>query len=215
LVSPSPEVIAFTQEPLQGLGLLAALQETPYHVRAVLSDAVQFAETIAAAPPTVVLYDTSHDPSFEQLRRARSATPVPYFVALVAHLTAAQAAPLQDLGIHGVLRRNAPVADIVACLDRVSRGQHWTDSLYEPLFHHPRRSRLTAHETEMVRLVSAGLSNKQIGAALGITEGTVKGNLLKVFRKVGVADRLALAMYGVRCLGLESSPPESRVSNGL
>jgi DNA-binding CsgD family transcriptional regulator len=48
---------------------------------------------------------------------------------------------------------------------------------------------LTARETDVLRLVATGHSNKQIAVALGIGESTVKTHLLKVFEKLGVADR--------------------------
>ncbi len=48
---------------------------------------------------------------------------------------------------------------------------------------------LTARETDVLRLVATGHSNKQVAVALGIGESTVKTHLLKVFEKLGVADR--------------------------
>jgi len=48
---------------------------------------------------------------------------------------------------------------------------------------------LTTRETEVLRLVAAGRSNKQIAVDLGIGESTVKTHLLRVFDKLGVTDR--------------------------
>ena len=48
---------------------------------------------------------------------------------------------------------------------------------------------LTARETDVLRLVATGHSNKQIAVHLGIGEATVKTHLLKAFDKLGVADR--------------------------
>ena len=48
---------------------------------------------------------------------------------------------------------------------------------------------LTARELDVLRLVASGHSNKQAAAALGIGESTVKTHLLKIFDKLGVADR--------------------------
>jgi Bacterial regulatory proteins, luxR family len=47
-------------------------------------------------------------------------------------------------------------------------------------------------------LVAQGLSNKEIAWSLGITEGTVKVYLSKLFDKVGVADRLELALLALK-----------------
>ena len=57
---------------------------------------------------------------------------------------------------------------------------------------------LTRREREVLRLVARGESNKRIGAALGISEGTVKGYLSGVFGKLGVGDRTQAALWAVR-----------------
>jgi DNA-binding NarL/FixJ family response regulator len=54
---------------------------------------------------------------------------------------------------------------------------------------------LTDRETEVLRLASKGMANKQIARALGITERTVKVHLGNVFRRIGVSDRTSAAMW--------------------
>jgi DNA-binding NarL/FixJ family response regulator len=54
---------------------------------------------------------------------------------------------------------------------------------------------LSERETQVLRLVSKGLANKQIGRELGITERTVKVHLGNVFRRIGVGDRTSAAMW--------------------
>jgi two-component system, NarL family, nitrate/nitrite response regulator NarL len=53
---------------------------------------------------------------------------------------------------------------------------------------------LTAREREIANLVSQALTNKQIASLLNITEATVKAHLTVIFRKLGVSDRVALAL---------------------
>jgi DNA-binding CsgD family transcriptional regulator len=53
---------------------------------------------------------------------------------------------------------------------------------------------LTEREAEIAHLVAQGNNNKQIARMLEITERTVKSHLTEVFRKVGVNDRLSLAL---------------------
>jgi DNA-binding NarL/FixJ family response regulator len=52
---------------------------------------------------------------------------------------------------------------------------------------------LTARELAIAGLVAQGLRNKQIGAQLAITEGTVKLHLHSVYQKLGVTSRVELA----------------------
>jgi two-component system nitrate/nitrite response regulator NarL len=55
-------------------------------------------------------------------------------------------------------------------------------------------SHLTQRERQIAMLVCAGQANKQIGRELGISERTVKAHLTEIFRKLGISDRLMLAI---------------------
>ena len=57
---------------------------------------------------------------------------------------------------------------------------------------------LTARETEVVRLVSAGLSNRDIAAELFISEKTVARHLSNIFTKLGLTSRAAATAYAYR-----------------
>lgn len=58
-----------------------------------------------------------------------------------------------------------------------------------------RIDRLTPREREIAGLVGDGDSNKEIATKINVTEATVKAHLTAVFRKIGVSDRLRLALY--------------------
>lgn len=57
---------------------------------------------------------------------------------------------------------------------------------------------LTGRETDILRLIARGRSNKEIAAALHLTEGTVKGYVSTIFDKLGVEDRTQAALYAVK-----------------
>jgi DNA-binding NarL/FixJ family response regulator len=63
--------------------------------------------------------------------------------------------------------------------------------------------KLTARETEVLRLLARGLSNKEIGATLVIGEKTVKTHVSSILSKLGVPSRTQAALYAVR-IGLVS-----------
>lgn len=65
---------------------------------------------------------------------------------------------------------------------------------------------LTYREKEVLRMLITGLSNKEIGAPLGIEERTVKAHIAKMMRKVGVQNRIALSVHALTN-GLVSCQP--------
>lgn len=60
-----------------------------------------------------------------------------------------------------------------------------------------RRTSFTGRETQVLQLLVAGRSNKEIAAPLGIEERTVKAHVAKLMRKVGVQNRIALSVQAV------------------
>ena len=57
---------------------------------------------------------------------------------------------------------------------------------------------LTEREMSVLRLIAQGRSNKEIAAALFLTEGTVKGYISTIFDKLDVEDRTQAALYAVK-----------------
>jgi DNA-binding NarL/FixJ family response regulator len=70
-------------------------------------------------------------------------------------------------------------------------------------------SHLTSREREIAALVGRGLRNRDIAQRLGVAEKTVKGHLTSIFYKLGVADRLELALLAIKTR-LAPSPGDGR-----
>lgn len=60
-----------------------------------------------------------------------------------------------------------------------------------------RLERVTPRERQIVELLSAGASNKEIAKRLNVTERTVKAHLTAIFRKLGISGRLQLALFAL------------------
>jgi two-component system, NarL family, nitrate/nitrite response regulator NarL len=110
-------------------------------------------------------------------------------------------------GAHGILSREVEPEILVECLRKVASGEpwlesqaiHWVMEAYRGHTLRPSGARpkvqLTPKETLIVSCVTQGMKNKEIAIRVGTTEQVVKNYLRKVYDKLGVADRLELALY--------------------
>ncbi len=133
-------------------------------------------------------------------------------------------------GAHGILSREVEPELLVDCLRKVAAGEPWLESqaiqwVMEAYRGHSLRPsgarpkvQLTPKESLIVSCVTQGMKNKEIAVRVGTTEQVVKNYLRKVYDKLGVADRLELALY---CLshhvvdGIKPPPvPASTPHNG-
>lgn len=111
------------------------------------------------------------------------------------------------LGAKGVVLKQAASESLLVGIRKVHRGEMWIDqrivagvmeAMSKPAGRGaPRRSLLTARELEIVALVARGLRNKDVSEQLTISEQTVKNHLHSVYDKLGVSDRLELALYAL------------------
>ena len=120
-------------------------------------------------------------------------------------------------GAHGIVSREVEPELLVECLRKVASGQTWLDSqgvhwvmeAYRNQNSRPAGSRLkvqlTPKETLIVSCVTQGMKNKEIAIRVGTTEQVVKNYLRKVYDKLGVADRLELALYCLNHHVIDSS----------
>jgi two-component system, NarL family, nitrate/nitrite response regulator NarL len=73
-----------------------------------------------------------------------------------------------------------------------------------------RLGRVTPRERQIIDLLSAGASNKEIAKRLNVTERTVKAHLTAIFRKLGLSGRLQLALFALEH-GRSNREPEAAV----
>src|SRR5271163_3020308 len=133
-------------------------------------------------------------------------------------------------GAHSIVSREVEPEMLVECLRAVAQGEPWLESrsvawvmeAYRTQGARPTGSRpkvsLTPKESLIVSCVTQGMKNKEIAIRVGTTEQVVKNYLRKVYDKLGVADRLELALY---CLnhhvvdGVKPPPiPATAAQNG-
>lgn len=98
-----------------------------------------------------------------------------------------------EAGASGYLLKAAPAEELLAGVRSVAAGEvALSPAIAAQLvtrMRQPAPATLTARETEVLRLVAQGLSNRVIGEHLHLGEATVKTHLLRTFEKLGVSDR--------------------------
>jgi DNA-binding NarL/FixJ family response regulator len=107
-------------------------------------------------------------------------------------------------GISGVIYRNVSGESLVQCVRKVAKGETWVQDTQESketaendLVGARVRDRLTAKELKIVALIVQGYKNKEIATQLGTTEQVIKNYLRNVYDKIGVSDRLELALFTI------------------
>ena len=111
---------------------------------------------------------------------------------------------LINSGIPGVIYRNVSGQALVDCVRKVAKGESWVqDTVVEAEVQESDavgarvRDRLTAKELKIVALIVQGYKNKEIATKLGTTEQVIKNYLRNVYDKIGVSDRLELALFTI------------------
>jgi DNA-binding NarL/FixJ family response regulator len=111
-------------------------------------------------------------------------------------------------GSKGYVDEAASASEFVQALRIVHQGSVWAPRRVLSLFIErvsaspgrifpAGRVTFTDREKEVLEMLVAGRSNKEIGSALGIEERTVKAHVAKLMRKVGVQNRIALSVHAI------------------
>ena len=116
--------------------------------------------------------------------------------------------PAIESGATGYLLKDVSAEELARAIEGAYRGEaqlhpEVTRKLMEQV-RQPRRTQqqpgeeLTPREMEVLRLIASGMSNKEIGRQLVMTERTVKGHVSNILGKLNLQDRTQAALYAVR-----------------
>lgn len=109
-----------------------------------------------------------------------------------------------QLGAYGCLPATASPEDLIKALRAILAGELWLSRRFfaqvlsrasRPPDHSLRNGRLTPRQSQIVELVSCGMTNRNIAEKLCITEATVRAHMNDIFRKLGLHHRVQLAMH--------------------
>ena len=201
IASSSLETLARWQSNLDGFDAVLAVR----HLQSLT-------ETLPKVAPQVLLLDLDL-PALDGANgivALRKANPVTRIVAVTGDVPDESELTLFKAGVRGCCRIDIEPQLLKRVVVAVQQGELWIRRSITPrlldelgvMRHNFQTSRadvgrlaeLTQREREIAAHVGNGESNKQIARQLSITERTVKAHLSEIFRKLGIADRLKLAL---------------------
>jgi DNA-binding NarL/FixJ family response regulator len=182
---------------------------------------VQLAEKFA---PDVLLLDLRMPgvDGFGALQRLQKSSRKTRVIILTASEDKNEYVQAMKLGCSGIVLKQTAAELIVKSIRKVHAGEIWLDSnttaaVMRQFSTGPEagsqggarardRSPLSNREREIVALVAQGYKNKEMAEKMFISEQTVKNHLHNIFDKLGVSDRLELALYAIH-KGLHTEEP--------
>jgi two-component system, NarL family, nitrate/nitrite response regulator NarL len=132
-------------------------------------------------------------------------------IMLTAAIEREQVVEALELGVRGIVLKHSALQLLLKSIRCVNEGQYWigqegVSDLIQALrrmkpSHNvskaPHNFGLSSREMEVIGLIVAGYTNKDLARELGISENTAKHHLTNIFDKLGVSNRLELVLYAV------------------
>ncbi|MEV4310902.1 response regulator transcription factor [Actinocrispum sp. NPDC049592] len=191
-------VMLVDDHPVVREGLRGMLEAEPDLT--VVGEAGSGAEAVAlaqAAKPDVILMDLRM-PGLDgagATEKIMAASREIRVIVLTTYESDADILRAVEAGAAGYLLKDASRTELAGAIRAATRGETvLAPSVAGRLvrrMREPVAQSLSAREVEVLRLVGRGMTNAEVGAALHISEATVKTHLLRVFNKLGVSDRTA------------------------
>jgi two-component system, NarL family, nitrate/nitrite response regulator NarL len=195
-------------------------------VVAEAKDGMEALHMVRTLRPDILLLDLAMPrmPGMDALRELTSDGTSTRTILLTGSIDKRQILEALQLGARGVVLKDAVIDHLSACIHAVMQGQYWLEgrpvhNLVQVLHDLaaqtalPQRKTfgLTPRELEVVGLITEGSTNKYIAQTFGISEETVKRHLTNIFNKLGVGNRLELALFA---LNHNLLPPEATAVPG-
>lgn len=215
-MAPTTRILLIMHHTLMRAGLRLILEQRPgFAVVGECDRALQALGVAGQMKPDVVLFDdaagTGSNPAF--VVALNETAPLARTILLSESSDPALHIPFVSQGLMGVVQKDQSVDVLLRAIACVHAGEIWIErtlianvltsmvrtghsSAHDEEL--DKLASLTSRECEIVQLIGEGLKNKQISERLFISDLTVRNHLASIFSKLGVSDRLELAIYAFR-----------------
>lgn len=137
--------------------------------------------------------------SIDDLDNYFVATPSAKIIVLAEHAGDAEITRALKKGALGYICKDVEPDELVKAIRTVNAGRKYIPAdIAEILSEHVGSEELTATESNVLRMIVGGMSNKEIAFALGISENTVKTHVQNIFGKIGVSDRTSATTTAIK-----------------
>lgn len=193
------QVIMFDRQSIFIHGMKISLQQ---HIPGISIQSVGQAEElwqkIESAPDALVMLDSGLDAEFCREVLQRTVQQFPEVKIIITAMDGSQKwlHEVMQFNVQAVVPRDSDAETFVLALNAVARGMMFLpgDWLNSTELEFRDIKALSARQREILQMLAAGESNKQIGRALNISTGTVKAHLESLYRRLDVKNRTQAAM---------------------
>ena len=161
-------------------------------------------EIVRALQPDLLLLDIRLPglPSLDVVRALGASAKATAVVLFTSDLRREDAIAAVQLGVRGIVSKDAPVELLLRCIRLVLSGDHWLERqlLADAVRISAREDKsfgLSPRELDIVAAIVSGACNKEVAQKLNISELTVKRHLTNIYEKAGVSGRLELALFAL------------------
>ncbi|MFT3743065.1 MAG: response regulator transcription factor [Pyrinomonadaceae bacterium] len=137
--------------------------------------------------------------SIDDLDNYFVATPSAKIIVLAEHAGDAEITRALKKGALGYICKDVEPDELLKAIRTVNAGRKYIPAdIAEILSEHVGSEELTATESNVLRMIVGGMSNKEIAFALDISENTVKTHVQNIFGKIGVSDRTSATTTAIK-----------------
>jgi DNA-binding NarL/FixJ family response regulator len=160
---------------------------------------------LAKTHPDVVVIDIDNDEVDTMVELVRADSPETRICLLSVYAQPEVMQRCLSAGADGYIVKDSSLQELIAAIKAIGEGSSYVDPRVAAALlrrrapsHVPYTSQLSPRETDIIRLIAQGLSNRDIGRRLVLSEKTVKNHVSRIFSKLHFTARSQAAVHAIR-----------------